>query len=125
MENNKYVIEDDADIRNAGFTGQSKYDIERAAIMEELDKYSHKSMVSTWILTFFLGLAGVHHFTNGRILRGFIYFFTCGLFGIGWIVDMIKIIAGKFTDASGRYINDSKVIKLNMQLAELDEKYSR
>ena len=26
---------------------------------------------------------------------------TCAIFGIGWIIDIIKIASGTFTDASG------------------------
>ncbi len=121
---NKYIIEDDNEIMNAGFSGESKYDITRREIQEELNKYSHKTMIGTFLLCFFFGLSGFHHFFNGRILRGFLYFFTVGLFGIGWLYDLIKIICGKFKDSSGRYINESKVIKLKMQLNQLDSMYA-
>ena len=41
MERNKYVVEDDSEIFDAGFQGQSNYDIESAAVLTELEKYSY------------------------------------------------------------------------------------
>lgn len=34
-----------------------------------------------------LGLLGAHHFYLNRPLWGILYFFTFGLFGIGWLID--------------------------------------
>ena len=33
---------------------------------------------------------------------------TAGVFGIGYLVDFIKIICGKFTDKDGNYIQRKK-----------------
>lgn len=125
MDTNKYIIEDDDEIFDAGFSGKSQYDIEKEALLEERSKYSHKSTITTWLLCFFFGLSGFHHFFNGRILRGFLYFFTVGLFGFGWIYDQIKILSGKFKDSNGKYICEAKVMAIDRKLAELDEKYAR
>ena len=46
------------------------------------------------LITVFLGFLGVHKFMDGRIGMGFLYLFTMGLGGIGWIVDSCKAIAG-------------------------------
>ncbi len=43
-------------------------------------------------LCFFLGVFGAHKFYEGKIIRGIIYLFTCGLFGIGCIVDFIALL---------------------------------
>jgi TM2 domain-containing membrane protein YozV len=42
----------------------------------------------TWILLGFLGVFGVHRFYMGKIFTGIIYFFTAGLFGVGWLYDL-------------------------------------
>lgn len=34
-----------------------------------------------------------HKFYEGKIGMGIIYLFTCGLFGIGWIIDIIALLA--------------------------------
>lgn len=41
------------------------------------------------LITIFLGWAGVHRFICGMVGMGFLYLFTGGLFGIGWLVDVI------------------------------------
>ena len=38
------------------------------------------------------GWLGLHHFYNKKIGLGLLYLCTYGLFGIGWIIDIIKII---------------------------------
>ncbi len=37
------------------------------------------------------GTFGLHKFIKGDILMGFVYLFTNGLWGIGWIIDCIRI----------------------------------
>ena len=46
-----------------------------------------KSPTTRMLVTIFLGPFGVHKFMDGKIGMGFLYFFTIGLFGIGWIID--------------------------------------
>lgn len=41
------------------------------------------------LVTFFVGAYGVHKFIEGKIGMGILYLFTGGLFGIGWIIDII------------------------------------
>ena len=44
------------------------------------------------LLCIFLGIFGAHKFYEGKIGLGILYIFTCGLFGIGVIVDLIIIL---------------------------------
>ena len=62
---------------------------------------SQKDKLTTLILCIFLGYFGVHNFYVGKFFKGIIYLFTYGLFGIGWIIDVISIATGKFTDSKG------------------------
>lgn len=43
-------------------------------------------------LCFFLGFVGAHKFYEGKIGMGILYIFTGGIFGIGVIIDLIKIL---------------------------------
>lgn len=66
--------------------------------------YSHKSWLATLLLCIFLGELGIHRFYAGKVITGVIYLITGGLFGIGWIIDLIMIILKKFKDSNGFYI---------------------
>ena len=62
---------------------------------------SDKDWLTTLLLFLFLGGIGVHRFYVGKTGTGILYIFTFGLFGIGVIIDFIKILTGKFTDKQG------------------------
>lgn len=64
---------------------------------------SDRSYPLTIILWFFFGLFGIHRFYLGYKGMGFLYLFTVGLFGIGWIVDGILIFCGKLKPRNGKY----------------------
>lgn len=62
---------------------------------------SPKSKNTALILCALLGLLGIHRFYAGKIGSGLLYFLTFGLFGLGWIYDIIKIASGTFKDGNG------------------------
>ena len=49
----------------------------------------------------FCGLAGLHRIYVGKVGSGLIYFCTCGLFFIGTIIDLLRILGGGFRDRYG------------------------
>ena len=59
------------------------------------------SKTAAVLITFFLGELGVHRFMTGKIATGLNWLLTCGVFGIGWLVDFIMVLTGKFTDKNG------------------------
>jgi TM2 domain-containing membrane protein YozV len=42
-------------------------------------------------LSIFLGVGGLHRFYNGKMVSGFLWLFTGGLFGIGQVIDLFLI----------------------------------
>ena len=67
---------------------------------------SRKIRLIALVLCVVLGIFGVHHFYVGRIGWGLLYLFTAGLFAIGWIVDIILILAGSYKDCDGLPLED-------------------
>jgi len=54
---------------------------------------------SKWVvlaLALFLGGLGVHRFYTGKIKSGIVWLLTCGLFGFGWLCDVIAISINRF-----------------------------
>ena len=45
-----------------------------------------------FMLCLFLGYVGAHKFYEGKAGKGILYLFTCGLFGIGWMIDTIALL---------------------------------
>ena len=65
---------------------------------------THRKTIG-YILWIF-GFMGAHRFYYGRPVIGTIYFFTLGLFFIGWIVDLF-LIPGMDREADQRYAEGS------------------
>ncbi|HPS41044.1 MAG TPA: DUF4236 domain-containing protein [Anaerolineaceae bacterium] len=63
-----------------------------------------KSKTAALLWCIFLGYFGGHYFYVDRIGKGLLYFFTVGLFGIGWLVDIFVILSGSFRDAAGNQL---------------------
>jgi len=53
------------------------------------------------LLCFFAGYLGIHRFYVGKIGTGILWLITGGLFGAGWLIDLIVIACGRFRDYRG------------------------
>ena len=58
-------------------------------------------------LLWIFGFMGAHRFYYGRQLTGTLWFFTLGLFFVGWIIDLF-LIPGMDRDADRRYVAGRK-----------------
>lgn len=47
---------------------------------------------TAFFLCLFLGGIGAHKFYEGKTGMGVLYIFTVGLFGIGWLIDLISLL---------------------------------
>ncbi len=89
---------------------------------------SYTSMASTkpinnimlLVLCIFLGPLGMHHFYANRTGLGLLYLFTFGLFGIGWIADILIILTNNYKDGAGNCIESP--INLNIPIGANREK---
>lgn len=50
-----------------------------------------KRQVISFVLCLLFGTLGVHKFYQKKTALGILYVFTVGLFGIGWLVDLIRL----------------------------------
>jgi len=57
-------------------------------------------------LFWIFGFTGAHRFYFGKPVTGTIWFFTLGLFGIGWLIDLF-LVPGMCKDAERRYVEGS------------------
>lgn len=68
--------------------------------MKNNDSTTHSLLIG--YLLWIFGFLGAHRFYFGKQISGTIYFFTLGLFFIGWIIDLF-LIPGMNRDADIRY----------------------
>ena len=78
--------------------------LDNASVGEMASPTSSKYYAATLILAIVLGFFGAHRFYLGKVGTGFLYVFTAGLFGIGWIVDIFTVLFGNFTDKTGSFV---------------------
>jgi TM2 domain-containing membrane protein YozV len=68
---------------------------------------SPKNRIVALILAIFFGGLGVHRFYVGKVGTGILMLITIGGFGIWWIVDIIMIAVGSFTDKAGFFVKQA------------------
>jgi len=62
---------------------------------------SRRDWLVTLLLAIFVGKLGVDRFYTGHIGLGLLKLFTCGGFGIWWMIDIILVAVGSYRDADG------------------------
>ena len=83
---------------------------------------SIKSAVVNLIIVYFLGIFGVHKFINKDKKMGLIYLFTLGIFGFGWIYDIVIAIIEVFKEIKNRKQKNSiQNSDINEEIFESEE----
>lgn len=67
----------------------------------DYDEHTHLLLIG--YLLWLFGFTGAHRFYFGKPITGTIWFFTLGLLGIGWLIDLF-LIPGMQARASLRYV---------------------
>jgi TM2 domain-containing membrane protein YozV len=65
---------------------------------------SPKNYTVALVLVIILGFFGAHRFYAGKPKSAFLMLVTVGGAGIWWIIDIIRVATGRFTDSQGRRI---------------------
>ena len=72
--------------------------------MEESAQKSDKSGLVCLLLLLLVGWLVAHRFYVGKIGTAILFIITAGGLGIWWLIDLIMLITGAFTDSQGRKV---------------------
>ena len=65
---------------------------------------SSRNRLIALLLCLFLGSIGAHKFYLGQTIMGILYLFTYGIFGLGWLIDLIVLAVGQPKDKQGNLL---------------------
>lgn len=78
----------------------------------------NKNITVDFILCFFFGYLGFHKFYEGNKNLGIIYLCTLGIFGIGWLIDIVILFFGMLKHYSNTNVNDVQANNSNTPIKE-------
>jgi TM2 domain-containing membrane protein YozV len=67
---------------------------------------SDRKRLVAFLICFFFGPLGVHRFYVGKVGTGIVQLLTAGGFGIWFLIDLIMILCGVFTDKEGNVLTE-------------------
>jgi len=70
-------------------------------VQQSTPAVSTYSRWAAFFLALFLGGLGIHRFYVGKIGTGILWLLTGGIFGLGWLIDVIMTACGAFRDKYG------------------------
>ena len=84
---------------------QEEFDLQKDKLLSSTSSTTSTDWLTLFLLTFFVGVLGVHRFYTGKIGTGFLMLITIGGFGIWFLVDLILVVTGQFTNKEGQKIS--------------------
>ena len=83
---------------------QEEFDLQKEKVLNSSTTTSSTDWLTLFLLTFFVGVLGVHRFYVGKIGTGFLMLLTLGGLGVWFLVDLILVVTGQFTNKDGQKI---------------------
>ena len=83
---------------------QEEFDLQKEKLLNSSTTTSTTDWLTLFLLTFFVGVLGVHRFYVGKIGTGFLMLLTLGGLGVWFLVDLILVVTGQFTNIDGEKI---------------------
>ena len=83
---------------------QEEFDLQKEKLLNSSTTTSTTDWLTLFLLTFFVGVLGVHRFYIGKIGTGFLMLLTLGGLGVWFLVDLILVVTGQFTNKDGQKI---------------------
>tara|TARA_Y100000748_G_scaffold292332_1_gene280699 strand:- start:531 stop:851 length:321 start_codon:yes stop_codon:yes gene_type:complete len=83
---------------------QEEFDSQKEKLLKSNPSTNSSDWLTLFLLTFFVGVLGVHRFYTGKIGTGFLMLVTLGGLGVWLLVDLILVVTGQFTNKDGQKI---------------------
>ena len=83
---------------------QEEFDLQKEKLLNSSTTTSTTDWLTLFLLTFFVGVLGVHRFYVGKIGTGVLMLITLGGLGVWYLVDLLLVVTGQFTNKDGQKI---------------------
>ena len=83
---------------------QEEFDSQKEKLLDSFTRTNSIDWLALFLLTFFVGVLGVHRFYVGKIGTGVLMLITLGGLGVWFLVDLLLVVTGQFTNKDGQKI---------------------
>ena len=83
---------------------QEEFDLQKEKLLDSSTKTNSIDWLALFLLTFFVGVLGIHRFYVGKIGTGVLMLITLGGLGVWFLVDLLLVVTGQFTNKDGQKI---------------------
>ena len=83
---------------------QEEFDSQKEKLLDSSTKTNSIDWLALFLLTFFVRVLGVHRFYVGKIGTGVLMLITLGGLGVWFLVDLLLVVTGQFTNKDGQKI---------------------